>query len=85
LTNAKPARQAIVALELADGRVFERRTFAVRGTPDNPMTPAEVEAKATELIAPVIGAVRAAELVQAVMTLDDIADVASLNPLLRAG
>jgi 2-methylcitrate dehydratase PrpD len=61
------------------------RTFAVRGTPDNPMTPAEVEAKATELIAPVIGAARAAELVQAVMTLDDVADVASLNPLLRAG
>ena len=85
LTNARPARQAIVALELADGRTVEKRTHAVRGTPDNPMTPAEVQAKAHELMAPVVGAARAREIVDTVMMLERVADVAALRPLLQAG
>src|SRR5690348_2274167 len=84
LTNAKPARQAIVALELADGRTVEKRTYAVRGTPDNPMTAAEVQAKADELMAPVVGAARAAGIVDRVMTLERVADLATLRPLLQA-
>src|SRR5205807_2161430 len=56
LTAAVPARQAIVAVETTDGRKVRRRTTAVRGTPDNPMDQAEVEAKARELVAPIIGA-----------------------------
>jgi len=85
LTHAKPARQAIVALELANGRTVEKRTYAVRGTPDNPMTPAEVQAKANELMAPVVGPARAAEIIDAVMTLEAVTDVTSLRPLLQAG
>ncbi len=85
LTNAKPARQAIVALELADGRKVEKRTFAVRGTPDNPMAPTEVQAKAQELMAPVVGAARASEIVDNVMTLEQVADITALRPLLQAG
>lgn len=83
LTRARPARQAIVALECVDGRRLEKRTYAVRGTPDNPMTPAEVEAKADELIAPVLGAAKAAEVVTTVMALEHVGDIAALRPLLR--
>ena len=84
LTIAKPARQAIVALDLADGRTVERRTYAVRGTPDNPMTAVEVQAKADELMAPIVGAARSAKIVDTVMMLETVADIATLRPLLQA-
>ena len=35
--TAVPARQAIVKIETADGRTLSHRTYAVRGTPGNPM------------------------------------------------
>lgn len=85
LTHAKPARQAIVALELADGRTVEKRTVAVRGTPDNPMPPEEVQAKAAELLTPVVGGARAAEIIDTVMRLETVGDVTDLRPLLQAG
>ncbi len=84
LTNAKPARQAIVALELEDGRTVEKRTYAVLGTPDNPMSPAEVQAKAADLMTPICGAGRSATIIDAVMELEDVADVTELRPLLQA-
>src|SRR3546814_5683347 len=55
LTAARPARQAIVEIDCADGRRLSYRTRTVLGTPDNPMTEAQVEAKARDLIAPVLG------------------------------
>ena len=84
LTQAKPSRQAIVALELDDGRAVEKRTYAVLGTPDNPMSPAEVQAKADDLMTPVCGAGRSAEIIGAVMKLENVADVTELRPLLQA-
>src|SRR3546814_1628459 len=38
LTAARPARQAIVEIDCADGRRLSHRTRTVLGTPDNPMT-----------------------------------------------
>jgi 2-methylcitrate dehydratase PrpD len=85
LTHAKPSRQAIVGLELADGRYFEKRTIAVRGTPDNPMPPAEVQGKADDLMTPVFGASRSAKIIDTVMKLEEVADVTELRPLLQVG
>lgn len=84
LTQARPARQAIVALELTDRRTIEKRTYAVRGTPDNPMTPEEVQAKAVELMSSVLGSARTAEIVEAIMTLEHVTDINALRPLLQA-
>ncbi len=84
LTEAVPARQAIVEIETTDGRTLSHRTRAVRGTPANPMTQAEVEQKALDLIAPVTGATRAAELVAAVASLETLASIRTLRPLLQA-
>ena len=84
LTRAKPGRQAIVTLELADGRVLSHRTRAVHGTPDNPMARSHVAAKAFDLAAPVVGAENAGRLVEAVWALDDCPDVRALRPLLQA-
>ena len=83
MSAAMPSRQGIVELELADGRRLRHHTRAVRGTPDNPMTRAEVDAKSYDLLAPAIGRGRARKLCDAVWNLDEIDDVRSLRPLLR--
>jgi 2-methylcitrate dehydratase PrpD len=84
LTAAVPARQAIVALETTDGRTVRHRTYAVRGTPDNPMDQAEVEAKARDLTVPIIGAERTEKLIAAVGSLESLRAVTGLRPLLQA-
>jgi 2-methylcitrate dehydratase PrpD len=84
LQKALPARQAIVRIETHDGRVLSHRTNVVRGTAGNPMDAQEVEDKARDLMAPVLGAGRTNELIAAIGSLDRINSVLSLRPLLRA-
>jgi 2-methylcitrate dehydratase PrpD len=84
LTRAMPSRQGIVEIRLHDGREFTHHTKAVRGTADNPMTRGEVDAKAYDLMAPVIGKKRARRLCDAVWSLEQLRDVRALRPLLRA-
>jgi 2-methylcitrate dehydratase PrpD len=84
LQAAVPARQAIVRIETSDGRSLTHRTTVVRGTAGNPMDAKEVEAKALDLMAPVLGAGRANELIAVVRDLDRIDQVSSLRRLLQA-
>jgi 2-methylcitrate dehydratase PrpD len=84
LQNAVPARQAIVRIDTKNGRSLSHRTYVVRGTAGNPMDAAEVEAKALDLIAPVLGAGRANELIAAIRKLEGIQRVSELRPLLWA-
>jgi 2-methylcitrate dehydratase PrpD len=82
LAKLLPVRVAIVEVTLADGAQLADRVEAVRGTPRNPMTRAEVVDKARDLVAPVLGASRAAALIDALLALDTLPDVRSLRPLL---
>jgi 2-methylcitrate dehydratase PrpD len=84
LDKAVPARQAIVRIDIADGRSLSHRTHVVRGTAANPMDAKEIEAKALDLLAPVLGAGRANELIAAVSDLDRIGQVSGLRGLLQA-
>ncbi len=84
LTVAKPARQAIVEVELNDGRKARHHAKAVRGTPDNPMTTAEIEAKAIDLVAPISGEAKAKQLVAMIGTLPSLKSVRELRSLLQA-
>jgi 2-methylcitrate dehydratase PrpD len=84
LQIAVPARQAIVRIDTADGRSLSHRTQVVRGTARNPMDAKEVEAKARELMAPVLGAGRADELIAAIANLEHIGQVSGLRRLLQA-
>ena len=84
LQTAVPARQAIVRIETADGRSLSHRTYVVRGTAANPMDAKEIEAKALDLMVPVLGAGRANELIAAVGNLDRTEPVSSLRRLLQA-
>jgi 2-methylcitrate dehydratase PrpD len=83
LTAAVPARQAIVAIAGVDGRERRHHARAVRGTPENPMPRAEVEAKSLDLLAPLLGAPRATALVALLRGLNASTRVRSLRPLLR--
>jgi 2-methylcitrate dehydratase PrpD len=82
LTKTMPARQGIVEIALRDGRSLRHHTVAVRGTAENPMTRAEVDAKSYDLIAPVAGKTRARKLCDAVWNLEKLKNVSKLRPLL---
>ncbi len=84
LQTAKPARQAIVRIETADGRTLTHRTYEVRGTPGNPVDKSEVDAKALDLMGPILGASRANELIAAIGDLDRFGPVSGLRRLLQA-
>jgi 2-methylcitrate dehydratase PrpD len=84
LTVAIPARQAIVEIELENGKTVRHHAKAVRGTPDNPMSAQEIEAKALDLMAPVIGEARAEQLIATVREIEDLRSASELRPLVQA-
>lgn len=76
-----PRREGIVTVTGADGRALTRHVPHVRGTTNNPMTRAEIDAKAFGLMAPVLGDDRARQLNDAVWDLEAVADMRDLRPL----
>jgi 2-methylcitrate dehydratase PrpD len=74
-----------VDVRLADGTHLNRRIDDVRGTPNNPMTRAEIVAKANDLIAPILGPVKCAGLIERVFQLDSVRSIRDLRPLLQRG
>ncbi len=83
LAKAMPRREGVVEIALRDGRELRHHTRSVRGTPGNPMTRAEVEAKSYDLAKPVLGAALARKLCNAIWNLEEIRDTRMLRPLLR--
>jgi 2-methylcitrate dehydratase PrpD len=83
LQKLMPVRVAIVEIVLADGTRLTERVDAVRGTPRNPMARAEVIDKARDLMAPVLGDSTTGRLIEAVYSLDTMANVRALRPLLQ--
>ena len=81
--TARPARQSIVTIETRE-RTVSKHTIYVRGLKENPMTWDEVEAKALDLMTPVLGAARTRTLITAVSHLEAFGPIARLRPLLRA-
>jgi 2-methylcitrate dehydratase PrpD len=85
LTTARPPRQVIISATTIDGRDIRHHAKAVRGTPDDPMTRAEVMEKAIDLMAPILGAAQAKALTQEVMNLDNVDNAgARLGSLIAA-
>ena len=73
---------ARVIVRLKDGAVREVYVPHVVGFPSHPMTAGEVEAKALDLMAPVLGAARAAEVVRAVGQIETLPMAADLAHLI---
>ena len=83
LAKLLPVRVAIVEIELADGTRLSERIAAVRGTPRNPMSRAEVIDKARDLTAPVVGRETSTRLIETVYAIEAVTDIRNLRPLLR--
>ena len=83
LSKQLPVRVAIVEVDLTDGTSLSERVSAVRGTPRNPMSRAEVVDKARDLTAPVLGRETSERLIETVFAMESITDVRSLRPLLQ--
>jgi 2-methylcitrate dehydratase PrpD len=78
-------RIAIVEVALTDGTHLTERVEAVRGTPRNPMSRAEVVDKSKDLIAPVIGPETSTRLIATVFAIEAMTDIRRLRPFLQRG
>jgi len=78
-----PAGQPMLTLVLADGTNLSEDVSAVLGTAGNPMTRAQVVSKCRELMTPVLGASKAATLIERTLDFENIKNVRELRPLLQ--
>jgi 2-methylcitrate dehydratase PrpD len=85
LARLLPVRVAVVEITLTDGTRLTERVEAVRGTPRNPMSRAEVIEKCKDLVTPVIGPETSARLIGTVLAIETLTDVRRLRPLLKHG
>ena len=54
LAKARPERQSVVTVRMRDAEIKRHHAMVVRGTPDDPMTAAEVAAKAQDILSPIL-------------------------------
>lgn len=82
LRRPETSRTARVTVTLNDGSTQTEHVTAVPGTAQNPMTPAQVEAKSRDILAPIMGTTRADQLIATIGRLETLASVRELRPLL---
>jgi 2-methylcitrate dehydratase PrpD len=83
LKQFMPVRVAIVEVQLKDGTVLTERVDAVRGTPRNPMNEQEVIAKASDLMAPILGVKQSTKLINTVLNIEGLKNITALSKLLQ--
>ena len=76
-----PTIAAAVEITTADGKLHKRAQRAARGSDENPMTDNDLEAKLRDAAARVIPRNDVAALINAIWTVDECADIASLAVL----
>jgi 2-methylcitrate dehydratase PrpD len=81
LTDAERRWRCVMQVRLKDGRTLEHQTMAAKGSCENPLTREEEEAKALDLIVPVLGRARTEALLAQLWNLEKIGDVSALRPL----
>ena len=72
-------RSATVTVKTVDGRCLEHYSPTRKGDPDNPLSDAELEAKFSELVAPIIGLARAHSLLEDCWNLEKIENICDLS------
>ena len=82
LMDPAAPRSGLVEVTLRDGRTVSHFTPHAPGTKENPMDTETVNAKAQELMKPILGTERATELIRRVNALEELNDVRELRPLL---
>jgi 2-methylcitrate dehydratase PrpD len=82
LMDPEAPRSAKIEAVLKDGRAVSHFTPHAYGTKQNPMETTSVNAKARDLLEPVLGPSRTDAVIQRVNDLEGVADVRELLPLL---
>ena len=75
--------QSSVQVQLSDGATFTARCMHPRGSPENPLTAAQVEAKFRRYAAPRLSSAQVDGVIQAVAQLDRLGSVRELMNMLR--
>jgi len=81
LTDAQRRWRCVMEITLKDGRKLNHQTMAAKGNSENPVTRVEEEAKALDLITPVLGKSRTRALLAALWDLEAVKDVRALRKL----
>jgi 2-methylcitrate dehydratase PrpD len=84
LDDPAAPRGARVDVTLTDGRTVSHTTRFPPGTKDNPLDVERVNAKARDLMAPVLGRGRTEQLIARINHLEDVRDVSELRALFKA-
>jgi 2-methylcitrate dehydratase PrpD len=77
--------QAIVEVTLKSGERLTKRVDSFRGKAENPLSTEEVEAKAQDLVEPVLGARQARTLIETIRDLEQLPRARDLRLLLAVG
>ncbi|MGE3960497.1 MAG: MmgE/PrpD family protein [Dehalococcoidia bacterium] len=78
-----PEHEAYVSIELTDGRTLSTHVSHASGSPENPLTDAQLSDKFHALVEPVLGTGRSRRLFEAAWSLDEAPDVTDLLRLTR--
>ncbi|MGH9680527.1 MAG: MmgE/PrpD family protein [Candidatus Acidiferrales bacterium] len=81
LVDPAAPRSGFVEVILKDGRTVSHFTKFAPGTKENPLDTESLNAKVRDLMTPVLGPERTANLIQRVNALEDVRDVRDLRPL----
>jgi len=81
LTDVQRRWRCVMEVHLRDGRVLRGQTMAAKGSFENPLSPTEENEKALDLMAPVLGRRRSAELLDALWNFDRLGRVRALRSL----
>ena len=84
LTDVQRRWRCVMQVRLKDGRVLNHQTMAAKGSSENPLTPAEENDKALDLIVPILGKRKAEALLKALWDFEKITDVRTLRKLYQA-
>jgi 2-methylcitrate dehydratase PrpD len=77
------AGQSLLTVVLTDGTRVTQDVGPVLGTEGNPMTRAQVVAKARELMMPVLGVPPSAKLIERLLDIENMKNIRELRPLLQ--
>jgi 2-methylcitrate dehydratase PrpD len=84
LTDPQRRWRCVMEIRLKDGRTLNHQTMAAKGSFENPLTPAEENEKALDLLVPVLGSARSKTLLEQLWNFEKIKDVKSLRKLYQA-
>lgn len=81
LTDPQRRWRCVMEITLKDGRKLGAQTMAAKGSWENPVTPAEEEEKALDLLVPVLGKAQTQALLAALWNVERTKDVRTLRKL----